>query len=1253
MSLFPAYSNDNDESSVVDSGVDREKLSAPSWLSNTSFKDFQDKVNQLQPIEIASDSDSDEDTNKGESREKFGDSILISSDSDNVSSKCKPFKGIKTLSQDKFKYKSSKHSKSSRRSRSRSGSRRRQKHSSKRSRGRTRSRSSSRHKYNRKRKYSRSRSRDRRRHRHSRSKSGSRERKVSKNTLGRPKDEIIANSSKSAKKVFVEEVDVSLSNAFREDIKGDRTNLAGLGFYAKDVAKYKSRLRYPLGKTRRQYMLKSVEDNPRFHHKAYVKQLLKSKSSFSQFNQIRSLDELKGDFLRPYLSLNIGPQYVKLESEEHQHEKDYNPLGIYSSATENYLKGIGGLEESENEVFENNEIQQKRMEFNIKLRESPTNIGLWLEFIDYQDEALKETVFQLNDENMSKKSRKRNGEILRAKALTERKLAICKSAIEKNTRSIDLAVKRLELSRDLLDSKTLDQQWKELIFVYPENIALWKRYLLFIQTHYIRFSVPDTIKAYKGCIFKLRKLQEKYVEEGENARKLIEIEHGIVDILDSATLMLTQSGHSEKAVAVYQGLLELNLYSPSLPGYNVDDKLSLFEPIWDSGVNKVGQSGARGWGTELQERIGEGREVIEDIDARTNDWEEKIMEESRDKGSTWIQLELGREREHFFPWKKGEEDAEDPERVVDFDTISGFLVQLSREEVKFRILVSTLRLVGFEVEDSEFSNLLNSEAAGLYHDNLLFTRQDFQGGKINVFQHVLPSYKTHESLAIFTHFIFAQTYNKFSEPFRTKIICLWLDFECELLLKTPHDKVAKKNLKKLVKSLLKEDRNNVELVVKYANIEFLLSGFEEAHVIIETSLCTSQKAVLDQKFEENLVSAALFYRAGVEMELREICRKKLHIDEHDDSENKDRLQWMLVLVGSGTSYKPLTNDSKMSMLALVDSARINFETWISENINNVRSINTFKLMPFVRHSLVEIIFFQAWLIKFTNGWMDSISILEGYSKNIEAKIDKKARFSEEYLTLKYIHESIDKIAYDILYYESLHDVKVRQNLRSFYTSCLQKHPNSGYILSNLQAVEGSTSVVSSVWREVCRIVQSKQLVNQYLVEQVLKMGLTKFVKVLDPESPGNLPSIGLGFLNKLHNILEYFTTLPNIRHSPIIWRMFLWTTSVLKAGVDSSEACESLKTMLYRAIQDVPWCKALYLDTALYLSKIDQLYCTVKKEIIIGGEYENAEDVEDEVVEPKFEEIPGTLEHITDLMIEKDLRVRLPLQELEVLLEPV
>ena len=99
----------------------------------------------------------------------------------------------------------------------------------------------------------------------------------------------------------------------------------------------------------------------------------------------------------------------------------------------------------------------------------------------------------------------------------------------------------------------------------------------------------------------------------------------------------------------------------------------------------------------------------------------------------------------------------------------------------------------------------------------------------------------------------------------------------------------------------------------------------------------------------------------------------------------------------------------------------------------------------------------------------------------------------------------------------------------------------------------------------------------------------------------------------------------------------------------------------------MPWDKALYLDTALYLDRQGQLYQTTSKEVKYG---EGEDHPEDEFVEPKFELIPGTLEHITELMVEKvehlpsviiannpvliqELRVRLPLPELEVLMEPL
>ena len=73
-------------------------------------------------------------------------------------------------------------------------------------------------------------------------------------------------------------------------------------------------------------------------------------------------------------------------------------------------------------------------------------------------------------------------------------------------------------------------------------------------------------------------------------------------------------------------------------------------------------------------------------------------------------------------------------------------------------------------------------------------------------------------MAIFCHYLFAQTYHKFREPFRTKIILMWLDFEREIVKVNKEDVGMRKDLKKLVKSLLKEDRNNVELVSKFIEI---------------------------------------------------------------------------------------------------------------------------------------------------------------------------------------------------------------------------------------------------------------------------------------------------------------------------------------------------------------------------------------------------------------------------------------------------
>ena len=40
----------------------------------------------------------------------------------------------------------------------------------------------------------------------------------------------------------------------------------------------------------------------------------------------------------------------------------------------------------------------------------------------------------------------------------------------------------------------------------------------------------------------------------------MEFEHGILDIIEAGALVWLQSGHTERAIAVYQALLEFNLF---------------------------------------------------------------------------------------------------------------------------------------------------------------------------------------------------------------------------------------------------------------------------------------------------------------------------------------------------------------------------------------------------------------------------------------------------------------------------------------------------------------------------------------------------------------------------------------------------------------------------------------------------------------------------------------------------------------------
>ena len=424
---------------------------------------------------------------------------------------------------------------------------------------------------------------------------------------------------------------------------------------------------------------KFIDERPRFYHKDYIKR-------FSTIKQ----DDLQD--LTHNLNRNRNPEYLTLK-------RNYIQFSDNAEEAEKFLED-GELAEEDIDVgkeylstsitIELNEIQTKTREFNAKLRENPTDEQLWLDYVSFQDVALGNAYFNATKQEESEKEHKKDKQtekagnvLLRNRAIIEKKLSILKTASEKNPRSILLAVERLKLSKEIYDNATLDRQWKELIFMFPGNVEVWKHYLCFAASHFTTFSVSKIARSYKNYFLKLKQMhgqghQQFYELSNSNLGQISgkQIENEMVSLLIRLANLWSRAGYREKTIALFQALVELNLFSPQFPGsYSLEDRLATFEPFWESGAPRFAENGAVGWAMVTRNRhsIGQNEttesfsnpnnDEIEDKliqeylhvhkgceEQKTGDSDDEYDERSREP-RLWLRLELERERRHWCPWR--------------------------------------------------------------------------------------------------------------------------------------------------------------------------------------------------------------------------------------------------------------------------------------------------------------------------------------------------------------------------------------------------------------------------------------------------------------------------------------------------------------------------------------------------------------------------------------------------------------------------
>ena len=690
----------------------------------------------------------------------------------------------------------------------------------------------------------------RKRHKHSEKKS-----KKFKASL---EDEAKQTVVSQPKVVWLEDVGLKPEMAYRFDRAPDIDNARYGGLYSADIASYRRHTNFCVGL---QDEINYTDNRGRKMSKKHKKSASSRyfKTSFGKQQDTVVYTRVKDD------TFEWKESFVSFKEAEKQQPLDENQDTITDTA----------------EWY----VTQKAKAYNQSLAENPSDVSLWLEFIKFQDEALLWGCVPGTDIQGDGNDSKKQNHV----ALIERKMAIYEKALQTNPLSVDLIKGYMALCEEVWDHDKMVKTWRDTVFKLPHKASLWVDYILYCQRHFSFFTVTQLCTVYAKCISTLSSLHEGVLRSHTPDT---DIEESIISIIALFCVFLRNAGHTEKAVALYQALLEFNLCCP--PSLSADisvrEAIAFLEPFWDSGTARIGEVGAEGWknwvesesdkqkGTillgliQLSQVWNEDDTLVTEVD--TSDDKEMELVCEHPLSEAWIKLEAFRESQHHLPWKLPTDSTadtnEDPDRLVLFDDITPYLFRVKTEESCLLLLLHFLNFLGVPTP------AVASNCCVHHHvmHALLQTSQIAPPSSASIMSTIIKNYKSLQGSAVpitccaigsdlnriqlddielstsqnlpshhsvcFIRNLLNQCLPSFSSQNQTVIARDWLGFELSISKHvTPKEAKKKmKRVKKLAKALLKlqTHRNDVQLWCRYAHLELVSEGRNDATKICEKIL---------------------------------------------------------------------------------------------------------------------------------------------------------------------------------------------------------------------------------------------------------------------------------------------------------------------------------------------------------------------------------------------------------------------------------
>ncbi|GAA5950440.1 hypothetical protein JCM3765_004549 [Sporobolomyces pararoseus] len=428
----------------------------------------------------------------------------------------------------------------------------------------------------------------------------------------------------------------------------------------------------------------------------------------------------------PFISLLPERSHAdKLASLEHEEGTEYR--SITGLVKESDLNSDSDDERDEDDPFsslgisggesQDEYLKRRNIELDRALRDDPKNVDGWIEFVEFQDEVAQRSF--VGSSLSSKRALSQNERTSTA----EIKLAILTRslAIEGNEGSERLLLAHLKAAAQVEDPKKVLERWKDTLRDHPELTGLWIEYVSWRQTSWVNFSVKDVVEVFEEC---LDVLMLAMLREDIGTLGLEVIEGNAIYLFLRLCLMLRQAGYSERALAAFQALIELNLLrpahlylsSPDSPRRKWTDRvIDELEEFWDGEAPRIGEKGAKGWNNTTEDDLPPEFSKGESLAPATVDPEARPFE-------TWTTAERTASLDSALPARTTDpalDDSDDPFRIILFDDIRSFLFIVHSQDSKLQLAYAFLTFLGLPFIPPDFPTSTPFTTDSFIHSELV------------------------------------------------------------------------------------------------------------------------------------------------------------------------------------------------------------------------------------------------------------------------------------------------------------------------------------------------------------------------------------------------------------------------------------------------------------------------------------------------------------------------------------------------------